>query len=527
VQASAMSSADASRLTALVQSTASADDAEDDSELGAPAAAIYEGHSGDIIDTLKNLLDKAEAQLDGARKKETSNLHNFEMLKQSLKDEIKFANKDFTEAKKSLAASAQAKAGAEGDLTMTSKDLEADKASKADLHTACMTKAEDFEAETKSRGEELKALAEAKKVIKEATGGAEDISYGLNQVAFLQEGSLSQISSSMDLANFEAVRLVRDLARKQNSPELAQLAHRMAMVAREGAGNSNDPFAKVKALITDMLERLESAAAADASKKSYCDKELSETNAKKEDKSAEISKLTTKTDQMSARSTNLKSEVAGLQEALAKVTGSQAEMDKIRADEHSAFVANKADMEQGLAGIKMALKILNEYYAKDAAHTAATGAGSSIISLLEVVESDFSKELAEIEASEEAGASAYDKETKENSIEKATKTKDVEYKTKEANSLDKESAELSADRSGVQAEQDAILEYLAKLKQECTDVAETYAQRKARREAELAGLKEALRVLESETALLQRGASRHHHRAARASASFLAAAVTA
>ena len=38
-----------------------------------------------------------------------------------------------------------------------------------------MTKAEDAEAETKIHGEELKALAEAKRVLKEATGGAEEI----------------------------------------------------------------------------------------------------------------------------------------------------------------------------------------------------------------------------------------------------------------------------------------------------------------------------------------------------------------
>merc|ERR1719172_17630 len=54
----------------------------------------------------------------------------------------------------------------------------------ADLHADCMQKAQDFEMEVKSRAEELKALAEAKKVIKEATGGeggAEDLTYDLNQ----------------------------------------------------------------------------------------------------------------------------------------------------------------------------------------------------------------------------------------------------------------------------------------------------------------------------------------------------------
>merc|ERR1719265_479188 len=56
VQASGFSSADASKLTALVQS--SNDDS--DSDAGAPAAAVYSGQSGNIIETLQNLLEKAQ-----------------------------------------------------------------------------------------------------------------------------------------------------------------------------------------------------------------------------------------------------------------------------------------------------------------------------------------------------------------------------------------------------------------------------------------------------------------------------------
>merc|ERR1719393_476976 len=96
--AAAISSADASKLTALVQSSDDSEDnarlRDDEEQLGAPAAKVYEGHSGGIVDTLQGLLDKAEAQLDTATKKETNARHNFEMLKQSLTDEMKFANKD-------------------------------------------------------------------------------------------------------------------------------------------------------------------------------------------------------------------------------------------------------------------------------------------------------------------------------------------------------------------------------------------------------------------------------------------------
>merc|ERR1719436_1029426 len=149
----------------------------------------------------------------------------------------------------------------------------------------------------------------------------------------------------------------------------------MSMTMQAGSMTAEDPFAKVKALIADMIERLESEAEADATKKAYCDKELAETNEKKADKNAEISKLSTQIDKMSARSAQLKEETAALQKALSELASSQAEMDKIRAEEKDIYGKNKADMEQGLTGVKMALKILSEYYAAgEKAHTVATGA---------------------------------------------------------------------------------------------------------------------------------------------------------
>merc|ERR1719262_1485828 len=94
-----------------------------DDEPGAPAAAVYEGHSDGIIGVLEGLTEKAEGQLDKARKTETSSLHNFEMLKQSLTDSIENDEKDMDKAKKSLAESQEKKSIAAGDLDVTSKDL--------------------------------------------------------------------------------------------------------------------------------------------------------------------------------------------------------------------------------------------------------------------------------------------------------------------------------------------------------------------------------------------------------------------
>merc|ERR1719486_404587 len=259
-----------------------------------------------------------------------------------------------------------------------------------------MTTAQDFEAEVKSRAEELKALAVAKKALTDNTGAADSLSYGLNQVSFVQ-----RLQTGTDLAHFEAVRFVRDLARKENSKSLAQLATRMASAMRLSSGDGEDPFSKVKGLIMDMIEKLEAEAGADAKHKAYCDKEIAYADEKKANRISEIEKLTTSIDQMSARSAQLKEEVAALEKSLADLATTQAAMDKLRAEEHAQFLSNKADMEQGIKGVKTALSVLTEYYASDGkAHDAALGSGSGIIGLLEVVESAFTKGLAEYEGTE-------------------------------------------------------------------------------------------------------------------------------
>jgi len=498
VDAAMLRTSDAAKLMAFVQADQKQEDSDGDDELGAPAASVYKSHSGNILDTLQDLKDKAESQLDALRKQETSATQNFEMLKQSLEDDIAVTTSDMNNAKKGMASGAERKATADGDLKVTSDELAADEDAKMSLHQTCMLRAEEFEAETKSRGEELKALAEAKSIIKEATSGA---------AAFLQVGRL-RVTSREELANSEAVRIVRNLARKQHSPVLAQLASRMAAAMRAGGA---DPFSKIKGLIAGMIASLEEEAGQDATKKAYCDKELKETNTKKLEKTNEIEKLSNRIDRASARSAKLKAEVATLQDELAKLAQSQAEMHKLRLEEKDTYTSSKAEQEKGLAGVKLALKVLKEYYASDAAHEAASGAAGGIISLLEVVESDMTKMLAALMTQEEAAASEYERMSKKNEIQKTATEQDVAYKVRESTQLDKDSSENTADRSAVQAELDAILEYLAKIEEQCIATAETYAERVRRRDAEIAGLKEALSILESETALLQHSTGHHRH----------------
>merc|ERR1719161_2894336 len=115
---------------------------------------------------------------------------------------------------------------------------------------------------------------------------------------------------------------------------------------------------------------------------------------------------------MSSKSAQLKEQVAKLQKELADLAKSQAEMNAVRSEEKALFKNNEAEIKEGLSGIKSALKVLRDYYAKDdKAHDSADGAGSGIVGMLEVVESDFTKGLAEMRTTEGVSQAEYDRES--------------------------------------------------------------------------------------------------------------------
>jgi len=368
-----------------------------------------------------------------------------------------------------------------------------------------MTTAADHEATVAARKEELAVIAKAKSILEETTAGAVGQSY-----------SFLQISTSVDLRNSEVVTAVKQLAVKQHSAALNQLASRIQAVIKYGNGNGEDVFGKIKGLISDMITKLEGEAEADATEKAYCDEEMAKTEAKKADLEDTVAKLTAKIDRDAATSAKRKEEVKELQARLAALAKEQAQMDQIRAEENADYVQAKEDLELGLSGVQKALGVLRDYYggaaafvqedqpAKPEKHEKSTGAGQSIIGMLEVVESDFSETLAKVETEEADASAEYDKTTQENKVAKTTMSQDAKYKSQEATSLDKEVSELSSDKETTSTELNAVLEYYSKLKDRCVAKPESYEDRKARREAEIAGLKEALDVLENETAFVQR-----------------------
>merc|ERR1719326_2613529 len=187
IDAAGFAGSDRKKLVALVQSRQEPEDegdAEADEEkLGAPDPAVYKTHSTSIVDVLEDLKEKAEAELSDLRKAETNTQHNYNMLKQSLEDQMAADNKDMEEEKAAKLAAEGTKATAEGDLALTVKDLANAEMALATAQQNCMQVAADHETTMQSRAEELKAIAEAKKILMSTTAGAEEQTYSLLQVS--------------------------------------------------------------------------------------------------------------------------------------------------------------------------------------------------------------------------------------------------------------------------------------------------------------------------------------------------------
>jgi len=498
MDAAAFDSVDRTKLMTLVQ--AGSDD--DDSEEGAPAPAATESKSGGIVDVLVDMKEKAEGELSELRKEEGTKTQNYEMLKQSLEGEIDANNKDLDEQKTRKSAAEEQKATDEGDLEITKKDLVESTKKLQETHSGCLQGAADHEANIVARAEELKVIATAKKILQEVAGGG--------AAAFLQEASSNRMMS--------VTNMVKKLAKRHHSSALSQLASRIGVVMQYGGG-SQDVFAKVKGLINDMIAKLEKEAEADAAEKAYCDEEMGKTEAKKSDLEDEVEKLNTKIDENAAKSTKLKGEVTELQAQLAKTAKEQSEMDTTRRDQNAAYRTAKEDLEKGLAGVQKALEVLRDYYGGGSAAFVQTfneqpappqkmekqsGAGGGIIDILEVCESDFANSLAKENAAESDSQEEYDTLTQENKVAKAQKDQDVKFKTAEFKQLDTSLTETASDRSSVEEELEAVMEYYGKVKDKCVAKPESYEERTKRRAAEIEGLKNALSILESETALVQR-----------------------
>jgi len=485
MEAATINSDDKQRLQSLLQA--------DDDGFEQPEAKAYVSHSGKIIDVIEDLRVKAEGELSELRKDEMTRQHEFDVLRQGLADAIKVQSRDHKADSASLAENSEIKAKAEGDLAAEKSDLAANTQYLADNEAQRKQKIEDFAATTKSSSEELAALAKATEILEKTFADSAAASGAAKAV----RASFMQVTSPEEDLRSKVVSQLRAAARSQHSLALEQLAVR--------AGG--DTFGKVKGLIRDMLARLQKKAAAEMEKNAYCNQQKDENTAKRDDQEGKLNGFSARLESGNADLAGLKADVATLSEQVANLGDSMATMTALREKEATAYAHDAEAYKVMLSGLQAAIQTLREYYSTSGAadHSKKSDSAGGIVAMLETFEQDSANAEAEAELAEANAIKAFKKFMQDSKMDDAAKQAGIKSKQGELARLSQLLRDLSNDVDGAQAELDATLQYLAKLKEDCTHKPQSFEERAAAMQAEIASLKQALTILSEETsAFLQR-----------------------
>jgi len=495
------------KLKSFLQATAQAkEDTDDDLSLSQPQATqvAYESSSGGILKTIEEMQGKAEDTLSALRKKEMSDAQNFAMLEQGLNDEIKHGNDKLSTATSSKGANEESKANAGGKLVNTQKSKAADESYAGTLKTECESAAAGWEARQKSAAEEMGAIEKAKEILVGGVTAFAQVSIKTRR----WNPDDSDESDAMSAKREKVVGILKQLSQTHHSFAFSQLAS-MA---------TSDPFVKIRGLIEDMIAKLLKEAQEEATQKAFCDAEMGKSKASQDAKTATLDKLSARIDGASSTIAENNEAIKTLEAEVAEIDRAQAEATEIRTKEHSDYAQASSDFKQSAEAVAKAIEVLKNFYSgsflqvnaktelkskQPAFGGAKSDIASTIISVLEMAEEDFTTLLAEAEANEDEAAKAFATLTDENKMSKATKSTESKGKASEVKSLTVQLGHSQEDHGSVSSELDAVNAYVDKLRPQCESKAMSYAEKKAKREAEIEGLKSALEILAGNLAFLQ------------------------
>jgi len=279
-------------------------------------------------------------------------------------------------------------------------------------------------------------------------------------------------------------------------------------------------------MIQEMIVRLLNEAAEEAEHKGWCDTEMAKSDESKKQKEKDIKSLKNQIDEMEAEKAQLIDEMEQLSKDMADMAQMTSEATGVRGKEKQQALISIKEYGDAQQLIGNAITVLQEYYAKkkqassfsqigeepsmDGRPDAPDGvwksggqyeaddtAASGVIGILEIAQSDFAKLQSETEMQEQTAAREYTGLMNDAQVKKAVFDKDLEYKQNTKVKLESSLQRAKSDLAGYEKELDAVEAYIEKLKPSCVQT-DSLEDRKARREAEIKSLQEALAILNGE-----------------------------
>lgn len=475
--------------TALIQSE-DGDASSTDAEQPAP-------ENNDNLAAFEGLKGKAEESLQKQRDEENKKQSEYNIKLAQLKQAIALAADNLDDAKKEKAGLSEDIAKAKGELTEATASKEADAKALKTVQHECQEAAIAWEQRMKEAKAEISAIEKAKGILKDRV------------TVFLQV----KVTDKTMGGNGGGVKKMRDSLVK-HFRGLGERLHSLAMLNLVSVATS-DPMEQVKGLLTDLITKLEKEAAEAASLHQFCQEEKNSTQKAKEQKQMVLDKLGARLEKATATSDELKETVAELSGEISAIDTSQAEATKIRNEEHEEYMKIDTEFREGADAVDDAIDALKEFYgdasllqtssetqvvsADEAASSGKDQDANTIIGILDTIGDEFRKTVKDNEASERESLKAYETMVTDNKVAKASKTAEIKALESQIKMMASNIHDTSADEKLAQEEMAAILEYIEKLKPQCEGRTVPYAERQAKREAEIGGLKEGLAIIEADS----------------------------
>jgi len=461
----------------------------------------YESSSGGILHAIEEMQGKAEDTLSELRKKEMSDQHAYENIANTLENEITHAQEKLGTAKASKAAAEETLGSSEGELVETKKSKASDEEYAATLKGECEAKATEWSARLKSAAEEMAAIDKAKEILVSGVKAFVQVSTRTRRKS--DEDDEDAAEAEEDAKQDRIVQFLKKLSKKTHSYKLMQIASMAA----------SDPFVKIRGLIEDMIAKLVKEAEEEATQQAFCEKEMGASTKAQDEKQTKVDKYKVRIDKAATDIATLTEAVKTLEAEVADIDKAQAEATEIREKEHAEYLTASKDFKDSAEAVAKAIEVLKNFYegsfiqlsskttlkSKQPEFGGAKGdIAHTILAVLEMSEEDFTTLLAETEETESDAAKKYKVLFDENKIAKSTKMADAKGKESNIKSLKVSLEHHREDHASVSKELDAVNAYIEKLKPECESKAMSYEEKKAAREAEIEGLKEALTILEGQ-----------------------------
>jgi len=499
----------------------------------------YKFHSGGIIDTLEGLLKDFRQEKVDLDAEEVKSVATYDSKMQEQTDIKKAKNVELEQAQKSKSQK-QEEIGTNSQVrSTTAAVLLDDQKYLMELSQMCADKAKTWDQRTKVRADELSALTAATEIIKTTVSEKTQAS----TIRFAQQGVAVKLAHAMAkspemLENLEAEAEAADSAPafiQQSSSKARSLRGAPAKDGRQvviellkskGAQLKStlltslvshvaeDPFAKVKVLIQELIERLLKEANAEANQKGWCDKATKDATQKKDYAAQEVEALNGEMATLEALRDKLTEELAVLDTEIQELKDSRADAEALRAEEKAENEHTVQEAEAGLEAVLQAIDILKKFYAtvkketvelvqqpeKDApdagfknfeSYNGDQSTSGGIVGMLEVIQSDFERTITETEKAEAQAEQDHLKFMTETGVSLAEKETAHEQKTAENEDAKEKLADATENfKSQAEILRGAVSELLD-LKPVCVDTGMSYEERVARREDEIEALKKA------------------------------------